>query len=91
MLLRSLARNGGLDCQAYALLYAETFSEGFDGYRNASTTVGRLDLIVCRSPWLRSRMLGMLVHVSACLTCIRRAYPAPAHLKSCRGPFSGTM
>lgn len=37
-LLRSLARNGGLDCHSYAGLYAETFGEGFDGYRNASTT-----------------------------------------------------
>jgi hypothetical protein len=39
VLLRSLAREGGLDCGAYAELYAETFGEGFDGYRNASTTV----------------------------------------------------
>ncbi|KAI8470947.1 MAG: ADP-ribosylation/Crystallin J1 [Monoraphidium minutum] len=38
VLLRSLAAAGGLDCRAYAAMYAGAFGEGFDGYRNAATT-----------------------------------------------------
>lgn len=49
VLLRSLAAEGGLDCRAYAGLYAATLGEGFDGYRNASTTVsGELQKIQIR-------------------------------------------
>jgi hypothetical protein len=38
-LLTSLAAQGGLCCQQYAATYAQQLGEGFDGYRNASTTV----------------------------------------------------
>lgn len=38
-LLSSLAAQGGLCCQQYAATYAALLGEGFDGYRNASTTV----------------------------------------------------
>ena len=53
VLLRSLALNGGLDCLAYGRLYAETFGESFDGYRNASTTVGCHAGVAAGCAWAR--------------------------------------
>lgn len=38
-LLRSLAERRGLSCDHYAELFAATFGEGFDGYRDVSTKV----------------------------------------------------
>jgi hypothetical protein len=39
LLLQSLADQGGLDCGAYAQLYFDSYSNGFEGYMNASTGV----------------------------------------------------
>jgi hypothetical protein len=39
LLLQSLAEQQGLDCSAYAQLYYEAYSSGFEGYMNASTVV----------------------------------------------------
>lgn len=39
LLLQSLAEQRGLDCGAYAQLYYDTYSNGFEGYMNASTVV----------------------------------------------------
>ncbi len=38
-LLRSLAERRGLSCDHYAEVFAATFGEGFDGYRDVSTKV----------------------------------------------------
>jgi hypothetical protein len=39
LLLQSLAEQSGLGCSSYAGLYAASYSNGFDGYMNASTVV----------------------------------------------------
>ncbi len=39
LLLRSLAEQKGLDCRAYAQLYYNSYSDGFEAYMNASTVV----------------------------------------------------
>lgn len=41
LLLRSLAEQGGLDCGHYAQLYYDSYSDGFEGYMNASTVVSK--------------------------------------------------
>lgn len=41
LLLRSLAEQGGLDCRHYAQLYYDSYSDGFEGYMNASTVVSK--------------------------------------------------
>lgn len=47
VLLRSLARERGFHARAYAALHYETFGEGFEGYRNASTTVSVFVVVCC--------------------------------------------
>lgn len=39
LLLQSLAEQRGLDCRHYAELYYNSYSDGFEGYMNASTVV----------------------------------------------------
>jgi hypothetical protein len=39
LLLQSLAEQSGLNCSSYAGLYGASYSNGFDGYMNASTVV----------------------------------------------------
>lgn len=39
LLLQSLAEQQGLDCRHYAELYYSSYTEGFEGYMNASTVV----------------------------------------------------
>lgn len=40
VLLQSLAADHGLHCAAYALRFAQTFTDPFTGYRDVSTKVG---------------------------------------------------
>lgn len=42
LLLQSLAEQGGVDCSAYAQLYHDSYSNGFEGYMNASTVVSEM-------------------------------------------------
>jgi hypothetical protein len=47
LLLQSLADQSGLDCSSYAGLYGARYSNGFDGYMNASTVVSSRSVSFC--------------------------------------------